>query len=371
MNKKKVLFILHSSPPVHGASKVGDSILKSKIINKNLETRFIKIKASADLQTIGKFSLNKVKHSILLFFKVLFFLLFFRPDTIYFTTSPRGFAFYRDLMISIPIKLVKSFLRYNIFYHYHSRGIKEFTSDSNLSKILTNFFLSGVNTIFISPEMKNELDNIKNYKKIYFLNNGVENNIDATQFDEILKNRLKSDTMNILYLSNMIKEKGYDTVLELAKTVRDLNMKNIKFHFAGGWASKADTDYFNNFVGMNKLHDLVQYHGLVQGDQKRKLFASANFFLFPSRYKKEIFPLSLLEALSYGLPIIAFDVGAVKNIVNEDVGKLSSKDNLLKSFELIMKKYLNEISYKKCRATYLDKYTSQKFESNLLKILKS
>ncbi len=366
-----MLFILHCSPPVHGASKVGDSILNSTIINENLETRFIKIKASVDLQAIGKFSLNKVKHSLLLFFRVLFLLLFFRPGAIYYTTSPKGFAFYRDLMISIPIKFFRLFIKYNIFYHYHSRGIKEFTSNSSLSKKLTNVFLSGVNAIFISPSMESELNNVKSYKKIHFLNNGVEDNIDATGFNEILKHRSESDTINVLYLSNMIKEKGYDTALELAKTVRDLNVKNIKFHFAGGWASKADTDYFNNFVSMNKLQDLVQYHGMVQGDQKRKLFASAKVFLFPSRYKKEIFPLSLLEALSYGLPIIAFDVGAVKNIVNDEVGKLSNKENLLKSFNLIKEKYLNEIAYKKCRDTYLDKYTSQKFETNLLNILKS
>ena len=69
----KALFILHCYPPIHGASKVGEIILNSPIINENLDTRFIKIKASKNLTEIGSFSLYKVRHTLILFFKVLFF----------------------------------------------------------------------------------------------------------------------------------------------------------------------------------------------------------------------------------------------------------------------------------------------------------
>lgn len=55
----KLLCILHYSPPVHGASKVGDTIKSSKILKDEFDCRFIKIKSSNTLEDIGKFNLKK------------------------------------------------------------------------------------------------------------------------------------------------------------------------------------------------------------------------------------------------------------------------------------------------------------------------
>ena len=133
MNKKvKLLLILHHSPPIHGASKVGDIILNSKEIASNFDTRYIKIKSSDGIENIGKFGISKILKSITLFFNVFFLLCSFRPQKIYFTVSPFGFAFYRDLIISIPIKCYSFFKQCDVFYHYHASGIKEFTSSSKL-----------------------------------------------------------------------------------------------------------------------------------------------------------------------------------------------------------------------------------------------
>jgi glycosyltransferase involved in cell wall biosynthesis len=261
------------------------------------------------------------------------------------------------------------FKKCNVFYHYHAKGINEFTSKSAISKKLTNFFLKNVNLIFISQQMKSELEGLKGYKNCYFLNNGVEDNLNERSFEHILKSKNKTEEINILYLSNMIKEKGYDTVLNFAKSINQMNIKNVKFHFAGGWSSRNDTCFFNNFVIENKLEELVMYHGLVQGKEKAQLFKKSKIFLFPSRYKKEVFPLSVLEALSYGLPILAFNAGAISDIVNKEIGVITNKKGLLKAFKLIEKDYLKNNVYNKCRQTFLEKYTTQKFEMNLLEIL--
>jgi glycosyltransferase involved in cell wall biosynthesis len=371
MNSKKALFILHYSPPIHGASKVGDYIINSKLISTSLETKYIKIKGAQNLDQIGKFNFLKLKYSIELFLNLIFKLLIFRPNIIYFTVSPQGFAFYRDLFISIPIKTFCLFKNCKIFYHYHAKGINEFSSQSNFSRLLVNIFIKNANLIFISKQMKSEVLRLNGFKNIYFLNNGVENKLDNKNFENIIAAKSDIDEINILYLSNMIKEKGYDTVLNFSKKIKEQNIKTIKFHFAGGWSSNDDKVFFNNFVADNELESIVKYHGLVQGNKKTELFRNANFFIFPSRYRKEVFPLSVLEALSFGLPILAFNAGAISDIVNEDIGIITSKENLIKDFDRIKKNYLNKEVYIKCRSTFLEKYTTQKFEENLLKILKS
>ena len=145
MKQEKALFILHYSPPIHGAAKVGDTILKSSVINDAFKTRYIKIKSSNNLESIGTFRLSKIWFFLGLLFNVVYQLVFFRPKIIYFTTSPRGFAFYRDIVISIAVKIYRIFNKNcEVFYHYHAKGIYEFTKHSKKAKNLTNFFVSKV-----------------------------------------------------------------------------------------------------------------------------------------------------------------------------------------------------------------------------------
>ena len=96
MNKTKLLCILHYSPPAHGASKVGDFIKSSEKLKDEYDCRFIKIKSSDTIGDIGKVNFKKIYFVLELFFKILFMVLAFRPDKIYFTASVRGIAFYRD-----------------------------------------------------------------------------------------------------------------------------------------------------------------------------------------------------------------------------------------------------------------------------------
>jgi glycosyltransferase involved in cell wall biosynthesis len=368
-NKAKALFILHYSPPIHGAAKVGDTIRDSKVLKSNFETRFIKIKASESLETIGQFKFKKVIDSVILFLKIAIQLIRFRPHKIYFTASPFGFAFYRDLCLVIPIKIYTSLSSCHVFYHYHAKGIKAFTSKDGINKKLTNFFVSNTSLIFISKMMSSELINVKRHKRILFLKNGVDDTLDKITFAELLNSRFKKSKIKVLYLSNMIKTKGYDTVLELAIKVKNENL-NVEFNFAGAWASKEEEEFFYSFVNAHNLKNIVKYHGLVLSDEKEKLFKESNLFIFPSRYSKEVFPLSLLEALSYGLPILVFDVGAVSEIVSKDVGVISSKNELFNSFKKMQNKYFNKEVSLACRKRFLENYTTEVFEKNLVAILK-
>ena len=367
--QQKLLLILHYSPPIHGAAKVGDTIHDSKVLKSNFETRFIKIKSSESLEVIGRFGFKKIITTIALFCKLVIQLIFFRPEKIYFTVSPFGFAFYRDLCIAIPIKIYASLKNCQVFYHYHAKGIKAFTSRSGKNKKLTNFFVSNINLIFITRMMSIELINVTRNKRTLFLKNGVDDTLDETTFDGVLNNRFKNNTIKVLYLSNMIKTKGYDTVLELAVKTKRKNL-SVEFNFAGAWASKEDEMFFNSFVNSHNLKPTVKYHGLVLSEEKEKLFKESSLFIFPSRYSKEVFPLSLLEALSYGLPILAFDVGAVSEIVSKDVGVISSKNELFNSFKEMLKMYFNKEVSLACRKRFLENYTTEVFEKKLVAILK-
>jgi len=370
MKKKKVLFILHYSPPVHGASKVGDSILNSNIIKDAYNSKFIKIKSSQNLNEIGKFSLFKLYYLIELFFKISISLLLFRPKVIYYTMSPSGFAFFRDVIMQLPIKVYAFFTKTKIYFHYHARGINNFVSDSKLKLSLTNFVTSKVYLIFISELLKTDIKKLNRYKDVFFIPNGVENTLTNKEFNNILESRTSNTQIRILYLSNMIKEKGYDVVLQIAKQLKNLNNHNIKIDFAGGWSSEEDQLFFKSYVEEHKLNDIIHYHGLVLGKQKKELFSNSSLFIFPSSYRHEVFPLSILEALSYGLPILSFRIGATPEIINNKIGILTNKDFIFDDLNKMIENYQNKTVYQRCRNEFLNHYTVEMFEKNLVKILR-
>ena len=70
--KSRVLFILHATPPMHGAAIVGDIICNSKKIKSSFDSQFIFINSSDLISDIGKVSLKKIISSINLFIKVFF-----------------------------------------------------------------------------------------------------------------------------------------------------------------------------------------------------------------------------------------------------------------------------------------------------------
>ena len=143
-----------------------------------------------------------------------------------------------------------------------------------------------------------------------------------------------------------------------------------QFNFAGAWSTLKDKSFFETYVKEHNLESVIKYHGLVSGEKKSNLFKTSNVFVFPTSYSKEVFPLSILEALSYGLPVLTFSKGAIPEIINEDVGIITNKEKINKDFNTIVECYLNEAAYNSCRNSFLINYTNKVFEKKLVTILK-
>lgn len=369
IKKTRLLCILHRSPPPHGAAKVGDLIASSKKLDENYHCRFITIKSSDTIGEIGKVNLKKIYLLVELYLKVFWALLIFRPQNIYFTASISSVAFYRDLLISTLWKGYKLFKPVEVYYHYHTKGIDEFVSASVRNRKLTRFFVNDVTLVLLSPLLVKDFEKVRTYKNVYYLPNGVENTLDGSHFNELINTKYKKQgSLEVLYLSNMIKSKGYFDLLELANATLG---QNIHYHFAGGWQNNHDKNEFFRFIDENDLEKSVTFHGFINGNEKRKLFEKAHLFIFPTRYPNEAFPLSILEALSYGLPVIATDEGSIPFILDEKCGiVINDIQKLSEALEMAKDKLVNVETAQYCREHFLKNFTLKMFEENLVEIFK-
>lgn len=367
MKTTKLLCILHLSPPYHGAAKVGDFIFESETLKENFECRFIPIRSSESIGDIGKVNLKKFWLVAMLFFRVLWALIVFRPDKIYFTASIKSVAFYRDLLVSLLWKMYGFLRKSEVYYHYHTKGIDTFVSASPRNLRLTRFFLQGVNLILLSPLLEKDVRKVQTYRSISFLPNGIEDPLGQEDFSVYVSEKYRQvEQMEVLYLAHMMKDKGYDEVLELARQIKG---ENIHFHFAGSWQSSEDEVDFEAFVHEHGLEDSVTYHGFVSGKQKAALFKKAHLLAYPS--KNDAFPLTLLEALAYGVPVIAAPEGSIPYILDEKCGIIFKESSeLYETLQLAKTKLVNEDTARYCRKRFEDHFTLKQFELNLIKILK-
>lgn len=112
----------------------------------------------------------------------------------------------------------------------------------------------------------------------------------------------------ILYAGILNKRKGYLDLLEAFCKIAHLN-KDWKVVFAGN----GEIEKGKAFAKNNNISDQVQFKGWVSGKEKEELFKTASIFCLPSY--AEGFPMSVVEAWAYGLPVITTPVGGLPDVL--------------------------------------------------------
>jgi glycosyltransferase involved in cell wall biosynthesis len=70
-------------------------------------------------------------------------------------------------------------------------------------------------------------------------------------------------------------------------------------------------------IEKNNLQSIVKYAGWVSGELKESLLKGADVYILPSY--NEGLPISILEAMSYKLPIISTPVGGITEVVHNNI----------------------------------------------------
>lgn len=119
---------------------------------------------------------------------------------------------------------------------------------------------------------------------------------------------------------------------------------------------------------INDNSDFIHLTGRLGHDSIVEYLASGDVFLFPS--KGEGVSLSVLEALSAGLPVVGFDVMGVRNlVVNEKTGVLVKEMNI-EAFVVGMKKaYDMKESLKDNCKQFASNYSAIKIEEKISNII--
>ena len=115
--------------------------------------------------------------------------------------------------------------------------------------------------------------------------------------------------IHVLFMGILDERKGVYDLLTTISEHRDVFLNKIVVHVGGN----GDVRKFEKTVSELSLGKIVKYEGWVSGFEKERLLSLADIYILPSY--NEGLPISILEAMSYGLPILSTPVGGIPEVV--------------------------------------------------------
>jgi glycosyltransferase involved in cell wall biosynthesis len=362
MQEKKVLFILHTPPPIHGSSMIGQFIKDSDLINNSFNTQYINLGTSKSIDEIGKKPIRKIFSYLSIIYKTFIQLIFNRPNIVYLAITAKGLGFYKD----VPIALLVKCFRVPLALHFHNKGIVT-RQDRKFDDFLYRIVFKNTKVILLSKYLYYDVQKYVSEQNLYFCANGI-----PLINDESSSNRENNKTPKLLFLSNLIETKGVFVLLEALKILKEKGI-SFKCDFVGGEGDVTRID-FQAKVKELHLEEKVFYLGKKYNLEKVAIFKESDIFVLPTFYSNECFPLVLLEALQFGLPMVSTYEGAIPEIVEEGVnGFLVKQQDIVgladKLEELIEDKILRKHMGQAAKEKYIQKYTLDQFDKTLLNII--
>jgi len=126
------------------------------------------------------------------------------------------------------------------------------------------------------------------------------------------KTEFKTFTLGLL--SWFVEKKGIGFLLEALLELKNKGYSDIRLILAGD--GPLITKYLT-FIKENQLSDSIKYIGKIKGQEKRDFFQSIDAFILPSitlKNDQDGIPVVLMEAISYGLPIISTNISGIPEI---------------------------------------------------------
>ena len=359
---KKPLKILIIGPfpnPISGVSIANKNVIKIFKKDENFKPSFINTTFPEFDEKIGEFSFKKMFFYLSLNLKLYKII---KVNKVYITPGQTFFG----ILKYAPFILISSFLNKELIIHVHGNFINEqYKLLRGWKKRIYSFLISKFKKgIVLSDSLKKNLLPFLNDSNIFSLPNFAE---DFLVEKQELQKEFKE--VRIIYLSNLMKEKGIIELLEVLK-ILEVEEVNYKAKIAGN-IDVNHKDLISNNIG--KLKN-TEYLGVIDGLEKKNLLLWGNIFVLPTYYKMEGQPISIIEAMATNNVIISTKHAGIPDlIVNKINGFFIEKKNISDLKEKIIflinnKNFIKDIGNTN-KKIFLSKYTLKKFEEQLIKII--
>lgn len=291
--REKVCMVIPSFSAKGGITAVANGYRDSKL-EKDYDVKYIETYCDA-----GKAAV--IAKAFFAYIKFFLLVIFWKPAIVHIHSSFGG-SFYRKL----PFILIAHCFRRPIVNHIHGADFEVFYRNASEKKkrLIRNTYEKCEVIVALSDEWREKLQEVVSSKKIK-----VIENYSVLNHDAINARGGKKNTNTILFLGFICDRKGCYDIPEIVEKVIAV-IPDVKFVLAGSGEIEEVKAKCSK-----EIQEHIEFPGWIRGNEKDKLLREADVFFLPSY--NEGMPMSILDAMGYGLPIVSTTVGGITKIVHE------------------------------------------------------
>lgn len=275
------------------------------------------------------------------FFKSYVQFLYYLPTAkiIHFHLSEPGSAI-RKLLYFYPAHLLKK----KTIIHFHAFS-PETTINGSKQWVYRYIFCRADKVVVLSDTWKKVVYEAFNNENIEVVYNPCTTIVSENNYFK---------QKNILYAGAINARKGYaDMIRAFAKIAHEYSDWNIVF------AGNGEIEEGRALAKELGIVNQCKFLGWLNGEQKDKAFKEATIFCLPSY--AEGFPMAVLDAWAYGLPVITTPVGGIPDVAKNDENMLVFNPGDVEILADCMQRLItDEILYDKIQKASID-FAENKF----------
>lgn len=301
---------------------------------KYKETNFIFIKTPCYIKIIDKityiFSKNILKKSNSQSYRYIFQRLYYLNKV---SKNLKKRDYSKILLENHPtqylaLKWRKNYIKYADRYYYHCHN--EFPGEYGCHNIIQKTS----KIICVSNYIANQLKKYLNIptEKFVVLRNAIDEEKFKKEYrtDEIKKIKEKyginKDDKVLLFTGRIVPEKG---VLELISAIEKVKNSKYKLIIVGSSLNQLDAKTkYEELVEKKyeKIKEKIVFTGFIKYEEIGIIYKIADLAIIPSIWNDPA-PLTIIESLVCGLPIITTESGGIPEYVNEECAIILKRDN--------------------------------------------
>lgn len=278
-----------------------------------------------------------------------------KPDLVHIHSSFGG-SFYRKL----PFIYMASIFNIPVINHIHGSEIANlYINASEKKKKLVEYCFDKCRyLVVLSEEWEKNLEVIKTKTPKIVIENY------STIHQECLKRKNHQDK-TILFLGFITELKGCFDIPDIAKKVIEQNA-NVKFILAGS----GELEKLQGIIEEKGISQYFSFPGWVRKREKENLLRNADIFFLPSY--TEAMPMSILEAMGYGLPIVTTNVGGIPQLVEDGKNGYMTEPGKIDEFAKVILELIgdDELIYHMGKEGVEKAYEKYSLEKHLEKLCK-
>lgn len=355
----KILLVGPLPEPINGCSYAND-VFRHQAANLGEIVDSVNTSTSVIAGQQGHFSLGKVAAFVRCYFKLPIVL---GVDVLYITPGQT----FLGLVKYAPYMALAAMLRRPYVLHVHGNHLgRNFASLKGVKRCFFQRCVSAASAgIVLSDTLKANFAGLLPPERVFV----VENFAGDELFDAVIPTK-PNDQLNILWLSNLMREKGIFEFIEALGRLKSEG-RVFKACIAGRMECGIESELREK---LGVLSPEVEYVGPVTGQVKIDLLVHSNVFVLPTYYTMEGQPIALLEAMACGNILVTTRHAGIPDIVNESNGYLlpvRDVDALAACFRHIADQLTADIQRVSAynRSSAKNRFTERAFTTKILDVL--